>query len=299
MRTADTTTTPAAAMVSDAYRYVHAGPGAGRRARGTGGPVSLPAGFNDLPVDRAYRLQHEVVDGLTRCWGVRRAGFKISCTGEVDRARIDAPEPVYGSLTDAHLLESGSHIDLSGVNQPLVEPELLLRLIREPGPDATAEELADSVEVAAGLEVPICRFRAWWPDGSAPNLTLGGLIADNAVAGFVVVGHRWVRLTAAEIDTMEVEMRGPGGQASHGHAANVFGSPLASLSWLTRITARHGVELPAGSIVSSGTFTSPLRAAARTFTATYPLIGTATVIFDDDKICEDDKTCEERNDDGA
>lgn len=288
--------TPAtfADAVSIAYRYVPAGPGAALGPRASGGPVAIPDGLNDLAVEQAYRLQYEVVDTLVRQWGVARAGFKISCTGAADRALIGALEPTYGTLTNAHLLDSGASIDLAGTNQPLVEPELVFRLIREPAPDATFEELADSVEVAAGLEVPICRFRNWWPEGAMPNLTLGGLIADNAVAGFVVVGPRWVRLTAAEIDAMAVELCAPDGRVSRGHATNVLGSPLAALSWLMGATRRLGVGIPAGSMVSSGTLTNPIRAVQGTFTATYPLVGDVTVTFADPKLSE-----ERNNNNGA
>jgi 2-keto-4-pentenoate hydratase len=267
--------------VSDAYRDVPVGPGARLQPPGALVPQSIPTGLNGLSLAQAYRLQAGVVRALMARWAVQHAGFKISCTGTADRALIGADEPTYGMLTDVHLLESGASIDLNGANAPLVEPELLLRLTREPATDASRDELADSVEVAAGLEVPISRFRHWWPEGAMPNLTLGGLVGDNSVAGFVVAGQNWTRLSASEIDSMTVELRTPDGQSARGRAGNVFGSPLAALSWLLGATRRHGVPVPSGAVVASGTFTSPVRARRGTYVADYSMAGAVSVTFED------------------
>lgn len=280
--TSNTSVAALADTVAAAYRFVPAGPGTGPKPVGVVAPVSIPDGLNELSLEQAYRLQTAVIQDLVTRWGAHPAGFKISCTGEADRDRIGALEPTYGTLTDLHLLDSGSSIGLSGTNSPLVEPELLLRLTREPALDAGPDELADSVEVAAGIEVPICRFRHWWPEGATPNLTLGGLIGDNSVAGFVVTGQHWARLSAPEIDSMEVELRAPDGQVSRGHAGNVFGSPIAALSWLLQTTRRHDARIPVGAIIASGTLAPPVRAQRGTYVADYSLVGATSVTFNDD-----------------
>lgn len=273
-------TDPIRRLYSDtvgAYANVLGGPGPDVPP---GNPVALPTALNEMTVEDAYRFQEKVISGLIEEWPSTPVGYKISVTSKADQALIGATEPTCGVLTDKHLKQSGTSIELDLANNPLVEAELIIRVMSDIPASASVDELARSVECAAGIEVPVSRFAHWWPAGQAPNLTLSGLIADNSVAGFVVVGARWATLSAAEIEGLEVRLETPTGESATGVATNVLGHPLNALSWLARNLAETGRTLPAGSIVSSGTFFSPRRATLGTFSADFGnRLGTVTVDF--------------------
>lgn len=269
------------ADISDVVRELAAHLALGHQNRQ---PVSILDEYGGMSVDEAYLVQKRVVQHLVEFRGERTTGWKISCTGEEDRALIEAAEPLAGTLLESSILANGATLPLAGANGPLAEPELVLRLTRAPSYDATPEELADSVEVAAGLEIPHCRFLDWWPEGQLPNLTKEMLVADSAVAGRVVVGSEWHRLSVSEIESVECNLTLPDGSVRHGTAAAVFGSPLESLSWLLGKLHSSGQVLPEGSIVSSGTFTPPARVSAGTYVASFSLVGDVEATFVDDDV---------------
>ncbi|MGW0039758.1 2-keto-4-pentenoate hydratase [Gordonia sp. NPDC003376] len=265
------------ARIVDAYQGVPAGPG--RRSPNATGLQPLPPALTALDPARAYRVQHAVIDRMVSGWGTSVCGYKISCTGAADRALIHAQEPVYGTLTGAHLLDSGARVGLSGANDPLAEPELLMRVVRAIPDGISVSALADHVEVAGGWEIPMSRFGGWWPEGRPPAHTLGSLIADNAVAGFVVCGTTWRRCTAAEIDSMTVTVHTPSGDAHTGSATAVCGSPLRAVVWLLGKVRAHGRDLAVGTVISTGTFTTPLRARPGTHRATFTGLAEVEVTF--------------------
>ncbi|MCE3550864.1 hypothetical protein LWC33_05265 [Pseudonocardia sp. RS11V-5] len=261
----------------EAYDDVVGGPGP---TTPTGRARPLPAELAALSQAEAYAVQRECVTELCATWGARPRGYKISVTGKADQERIGATEPTFGRLTDRHLLPSGAVIPLDLANQPLLEPELVLRTSADLGPQAGPDEIHAVVEIAAALEIPVCRFVDWWPEGQLPRLTLMGLIADNSVAGFVVLGTRWSRLPRERVRQVTATVDTPDGDVVHGHASAVLGDPLAALSWLVGALARTGEILPAGSLVSSGTLAAPTRAVPGTYRARFDQgIGEVAVTF--------------------
>ncbi|WP_342661419.1 2-keto-4-pentenoate hydratase (plasmid) [Rhodococcus ruber] len=249
-----------------AYAQVLGGPGPGAPS---GEAIPLPDALNTMTVDDAYAFQRGVLADLEQTWDVRRAGYKLSVTNATDQAIISASEPTFGVLTDRHLLSSGAHIDLTRANNPLVEAELVMRTMAEIDVDTPFAELASSVEFAGCLEIPVSRFAEWWPAGEGPRLTLSGLIADNSVAGFVVIGDEWRSLTDAELTSTDVHLTLPSGAVVAGTSTHVLGHPLRAVVWLLERLARSGDRLPVGSIVSTGTLLSPNRATRGAFRADF------------------------------
>jgi 2-keto-4-pentenoate hydratase len=263
--------------LADAYSTVLGGPGP---ETPTGKPISLPGALNAMSVEDAYAFQRAVLDEVQRTWDATAAGYKLSITSAADQAIVDATEPTAGILTDRHLLPSGSGIDLNLANEPLIEAELVARTIAELDPRMTLEELASAVTFAGALEIPTSRFADWWPAGKMPRLTLSGLIADNSVAGFVVIGDTWCSFTSDEIAAIEVRLDLPSGDAIVGQATRVLGNPLRAVAWLLEHLARSDQRLPIGSVVSTGTFLTPTRVEHGTFRADFGSdLGVVTVHF--------------------
>ncbi|MFR9803335.1 2-keto-4-pentenoate hydratase [Pseudonocardia sp. RS010] len=272
-----TTSTRLCRYTVDAYADVVGGPGP---TTPTGRARPLPAELATLSQAEAYAIRRECVTELCTTRGARPRGYKISVTGKADQERIGATEPTFGRLTDRHLLPTGAEIRLDLANQPPLEPELVLRTSADLGPEASPDEIHEAVEIAAALEIPVCRFADWWPEGQLSRLTLTGLIADTSVAGFVVVGTQWSRLTRERVRQVTAAVDTPAGKVVHGHPSAELGDPLATLAWLVGALARTGETLPAGSVVSSGALAAPTRAVPGTYRARFDQgLGEVAVTF--------------------
>ncbi|WP_153505491.1 2-keto-4-pentenoate hydratase [Cumulibacter manganitolerans] len=247
-----------------------------------GGPLDpFPAALNDLDPDVAYAVADATLQRVVARTGTRIAGYKISVASARDQASINATEPVLGALTNEQLRPSGAQIGLDLANSPLLEPEIAMRTVRELTPEATLEEIAGGVELTAAIEVPTSRFRGWLPADGPGVIGVGGLIADNAVAGCVVLADRWIPGISPEaMERVTVRLTLPDGGTVDGHALNVIGGPYAAMRWLVGKLGRLGRALPVGSIVSSGTLAPPTRVVAGRYVATFDSgLGTSSVTF--------------------
>lgn len=186
-------------------------------------------------------------------------GYKLSLTNPGDQARVGVDEPTFGTLTNQHLVMNGSLIPACLANDPLLEPEIMVRTKCELPLNADRQFIASNVEIAAGFEIPISRFAGWWPRGQSLRLTASSLVADNSVAGFVVTGETWISPVYESIDEIAVRVEGPNGDVAMGAASAVMGSPLNAVMWLIQRLAEQGEELPSGTLISSGTLTTPIR----------------------------------------
>jgi 2-oxo-hept-3-ene-1,7-dioate hydratase len=234
------------------------------------------AGSRGWALDRAYDEQAMTIASLAQQWSVAPAGFKISITNEADQLLVGASEPTYGRFLSPQVLGDGAQIDLASSNEPLLEPELVMRVVERVDPSMGAVELAARVEIAAGLEIPMSRLGRWWPDGQLPRLTLGDLVADNSAAGVLVHGGQWWHLTAPQVRSIEVVVEGPGTTVA-GAATRVLGDPLRALAWIVAALAGRGESLDIGSVVSTGTFTPPVRIVRGCYAARFTLVGSVGV----------------------
>lgn len=260
-----------------AHDHVLGGPGP---SEPTGRARPLLAELDALTLEDAYALQRDTVAALCDTWGAVPAGFKISITARADQERMCAAEPAFGRLTDRHLLNTGASVELLRANGPLLEPELAMRTRVDLDGSTEIDDLYAAVEVAPALEMPISRFSDWWPEGQPPRLTLPSMIADNAMAGYLVVGDNWTSLPHSAFAEVSAQVVTPSGDILRGHASNVVGGPLHMLAWLVEALDRRGESLPAGSVVSTGTFTPPIRVRPGNYDANFDHgIGSAAVTF--------------------
>lgn len=240
----------------------------GRAGRDWQAARHVPLG-SALPLPEAYAEQHDFVRTFVDDAGTRLAGFKISMTNAADQVAVRASEPAYGHLTALHLAEGEDRILLESANYPLVEPELVIRANRDIDAGFGTEEIADACDVAAGLEIPICRLLGWWPLGDVPKLSLSDFILDNAGAGRVVHGLDFLPAAALDLPAVSVRLTAPDGTLHVGHGLRVLENPLNAMRWLAGALARRGEAIPAGSLVSSGTFMPPIRAVPGLFRAEF------------------------------
>jgi 2-keto-4-pentenoate hydratase len=221
---------------------------------------------------QAYRVQREFVSERSARLGEPVRAFKVSMTSPETQALAGGRRPAYGRLTAGQILRSPAQVSLGALLAPRLELELQFLVREDLSPEAGPEEIVARCDVAPGLEVPDSRFRDWFG-----NLSALEVIADNAVAGLVVVGRprpAW----SVDVGGIEGELRLDGRVVARGLARAVMGSPVAAIGWLARELARTGETLAAGTVVSSGTFALPVALEAGEYVGAFGSVGEVRLV---------------------
>ena len=157
---------------------------------------------------------------------------------------------------------TGATFALTGLSEPLIEPEIALHIVKSPQPDMGDDELFGCVDwIAHGFEIVHSIFPRW------------AFGAADAVAGFGlhgayfigercrVAGRReeWAdALLTFTLDLMSEDVH------RRGRGANVLGGPIKALRYLVNDLDRSqgGERLRPGEIVTTGTLTEAMPVAA-------------------------------------
>lgn len=186
-------------------------------------------------------------DAIRRARGATAIGYKLGWTSAAMRAQYGIAECNYGRLFD--YMDAGGQdlVDLSGLINPLVEPEIAFR----PSGRLVGSDLADTPsldgEWAVALEVVDPRWTKpfTWQDNTA----------DGSSAARFVTGPWFTPVS--DPAGWHVQLSWPGGQRS-GHGAAALGSPVAAVAWLVKQLALRGDSLEPGSVVLTGGLTAPV-----------------------------------------
>ena len=188
--------------------------------------------------------------------GWKPVGRKIGFTNRTIWPRYGVYEPMWGYVYDRTLVQASAQratVDLSGLVQPRIEPEVCFGLKAAPrARDAAA--LLDAIEwVAHSIEIVHCHHPDWKlqiPDCTAANGLHGRLILGAPVALGDLPGLEQA------LPKLEVALMKGGVEIDRGVGANVLDSPLAAFGYLVGLLAgRPPHALQAGEIVSTGTLT--------------------------------------------
>lgn len=244
-----------------------------RSFRGGGALDRNMADRFSFEVEDGYIVQEKVTELKKDRGGEKVRGYKISLTSQETQNWFNALEPAYGTLTDLNI--SGGFLSMSEMSEPLVETELMFFVEKDIKGITDDQDLLDKVSVAAGIEIPDSRFSEWFPE-----LSLGTIVADNAVAGRIVHGSYRKKLTYEELGDLDLQVFLNNEQIAKGHSSEVLGNPLESLKWLVRKLEGRGDHLRKGMVVSSGTFILPLKLKRGHYLASYSLLGDVELIVD-------------------
>jgi 2-keto-4-pentenoate hydratase len=223
------------------------------RARREGFQVEdLPAHLVPDTPDEAYAIQ----DRVSALLGWPTLGWKIAGTTEAMRGRLRMTEPIMGRSFAQFLHGSPARLRHAALLDPIVEPEVFLRLgcdLPPRGTPWTREEVAEAVEAAhAGIEVAECRFpNARLP---APN----AILADGCANGRYVLGPELPR--DERLAALPVSVTVDGAVRRTGSTAEAMGDPLLALAWLANRRAAMGDALRRGMWISTGTCTGMMLA---------------------------------------
>ena len=195
-----------------------------------------------------------VIDGMRRQGMLRaaeygqapRLGWKAGFGTEAAMAAIGTTQPLTGFLTTSTLVESGSGISAAGLGNPLLEPEVAVRIGTELGPGASPEDAAEAVEaVAAAIEVVDL--------GEVGRIE--EILAGNVFHRKVVLGEFHESVTLDDV-RISVRVDGSGGPASD--PRDLIGGYGKILSALADQVALIGERLHPGDVVITGAAVPPL-----------------------------------------
>jgi 2-keto-4-pentenoate hydratase len=233
----------------------------------TGHQISpFSARLSAFDLDDAYRVT-AAIRQMREMRGEVPVGRKIGFTNRTIWAEYNVYGPVWGYVynrTVHNLAEIGNTFSLVGLAEPRIEPEIVFKLALAPAPGMNEKSLLACIDwVAHGFEIVQSIFPGW--KFSAPDT-----VAAFGLHGALVLGPRHSIAAHAEewsrtLSTFEIDLKRDGTVVDHGRATNVLGGPVSALRHLVDILARDQINPPlaAGEIVTTGTLTRALPAAAR------------------------------------
>ncbi|MFO1284607.1 MAG: decarboxylase [Burkholderiales bacterium] len=207
--------------------------------------------------------------------GWRPVGRKIGFTNRTIWPRYGVYRPMWSHVWDRTLIRADAGVatvDVAGLHEPRIEPELVFGLASAPPAGGDARAMLDAVEwIAPGFEIVDSVFPGW--KFRAPDCTAAfGLHARLVVGPRVAIAPGERDRIASLLPTFEVTLRRDGTIVERGIGANVLGSPANALLHLRDVLAAQPKHPPlaAGEIVTTGTITDAWPVAAgETWTSDY------------------------------
>jgi 2-oxo-hept-3-ene-1,7-dioate hydratase len=209
--------------------------------------VQLSKTWPQIDLDDAYAIQNLVIkDKVAK--GAKVIGYKIGLTSKAMQAASQIDEPDYGHLLDAMMVPDGAKVNHADYCAPRVEIELVF-VLNKPlrGPGIGMMEVMRATEyVVPSMELVDARVQN-------PR-KIFDTVADNGAAAGLVIGGRPVK-------PFDLDLRWVGGVLYRnadieetGLALGVMGHPALGIAWLANRFGRHGIEIPAGQVLLSGSF---------------------------------------------
>ena len=232
--------------------------GAGRQV------ASYASRYPGFDLSEAYEVAERLRD-LRAARGETAIGRKIGFTNRAVQIAYGVHGPIWNYMFDStvrDLAAIGGRFDLSGLTEPLLEPEIVFHIATPPRPDMTAEELLGCIDwVAHGFEIVQSIFPNW-------KFTAADAVAGYGLHGAYLLGARHpiddARLWTNALSGFALELNGEGGVKRRGLATNVLGGPLEALGFLVRELGASplGKPLRPGELVTTGALTDAMPVAA-------------------------------------
>lgn len=219
--------------------------------------TSIPAFDIEFSLAQAYAIQNDFLRIRSNRSGSKKVGYKVALTSPGAQNALKSDHPAYGQLLEEDVEINGASISLKQHFVPLLETELIFRITEDLASTASLDEIAAKSTVAAGIECPESRFLKWF-GGSFPALSLRHVIADNCLAGFIVVGDKWTNASELDLPNLSCDLFVNSTLMVSGSGSEVLGDPLKAIEWLNQTLWVNGEGLNAGDLISSGTFTGPI-----------------------------------------
>ena len=227
------------------------------RAAYAGTPIApIRPQLTELDVDAAYAIQQL----NTAHWegeGRRLVGSKIGLTSRAVQKQLGVERPDFGVLFADMIVAEDEPVAAGRVLQPRIEAEVAFLLDRDVEVEApTVADLLSAVAYAMpALEIVGSRITNW-------DIGIVDTVADNASAGFYVLGDQPVAVGAVQLSEVAMVLRLNSEIVSRGKGSACLDHPLRAAYWLACEMAARGKTLRAGEVILSGALgpTAPVKA---------------------------------------
>jgi 2-keto-4-pentenoate hydratase len=228
--------------------------------------ATVPPALEPVDIDGAYEVQQRI---LKKC-NVGTGGWKIGAKSETGPIQ-GAPLPLSRIYSRATPISRRDYPILG------IELEITFSFDRDflPRPDPIAErDVLESISAfGASIEVVSSRV-AGWPE--TPKLVQ---LADLQNNGALIVGKMVEYRSEFSFINPMADLRINGVPVFTGLSQNPAGDPRRLLCWLVNHCSKQGLVLPAGSIITTGSYTGMVFP-AESGTVTGEIIGLPMVAFD-------------------
>ena len=209
----------------------------------------------DLPA--AYRVARAVT-ALRIKDGERPVGRKIGFTNPRIWGEYNVDAPVWGHVYDCTVQDAAASLDLAGLMEPKIEPEIVFRLGRAPSADMDEVALIGCIShVAHGFEIVQSAYAGWRFRAADSVMGFGmhgALLLGPWSAIAQGTGAAWQRALA----DFTIRLSCDGAEIDRGQATSILDQgPLAAIAHLVQLLANDddAPDLAAGEIVTTGTLT--------------------------------------------
>lgn len=236
--------------------------------------------YPDITIEDAYAIQRAWVNIKLAAGRILR-GHKIGLTSKAMQASSQISEPDYGALLDDMFFADGSDIPTDHFIVPRIEVELAFILAKPlQGPDCTLFDVYNATDyVIPALELIDARCHNIDPATQLPRKVFD-TISDNAANAGVIIGGRPIKPNDMDLRWIGALLYRNGVIEESGLAAGVLNHPANGVAWLANKLAVHNVQLEAGQIILSGSFTRPVAARKNdTFHVDYGNMGSVSCRF--------------------
>jgi 2-oxo-hept-3-ene-1,7-dioate hydratase len=234
----------------------------------------------ELTIEDAYAIQRAGV-ALAEADGRVVKGRKIGLTSRAMQQAVNITEPDYGVIYADMFYGDASIVPFERFIAPRIEVELAF-VLGQPlwGPDCTLYDVLRATDyVTPAIEILDARFQMTDPD-TGSSRTIVDTIADNAADAGIITGGRPVRPHEVDLRWVAALLHRNGVVEESGVAAAVLNHPANGVAWLANRLAGHGVQLAAGEVILSGSFTRPVWVRpGDTFHADYGPLGSIAFRF--------------------
>ncbi len=227
----------------------------------------------EFGLDEAYR-----VAGILACRRAARSpvvGRKIGFTNPALWEKAGLTRPVWGSMFAESVHHTGPggappEIPMEGAVEPKIECEVVVVLGSAPKPgDRGAAAARHAAKIGLGFEVVDSPYPGWnmrpadavAAGGIHHGLAVGPLIAvtDPAAAAAAMAALTVSMIRSPTYSPTRGKRQEP---VAEGAGRMVLGNPFDAVGVLAEMTAAQGIPLRPGEILTTGTLTPPLAAAA-------------------------------------
>ena len=210
---------------------------------------SVSSKLNRVTHDMAYSIQENLADRISDKVEPAK-GYRIAMTNNALRDSLNSHEIIYGTLASTRISNGIAIYD--NLFEPQIIANLLFVVTEDIYPSADMDEILKKTYVTSSIEILDSNIKNWHS-----KLSVGKLIANNRLAGQVVLGNP-VKIDSTDFfENIEVKLKYDGELVKMDNHNNHAINPLAALNLLTDKLAKHGKFLKKGMIVTAGSYSVP------------------------------------------